>query len=297
MPWPDWLWSRRSKNDDDDGNNDVVRPPQDERPRKPTGTWEKPLNAVNWANYTSPQTIIACTITSAATLLLVHAYKTYLRRIPTVEYLKPSIFGKRSLYGFVTRVGDGDNFHLFHTPGGRLAGWGWLPGRRVKAMMQEKGRLKGQTVHVRLAGVDAPELAHFGHPAQPFGKEAREWLESYILGRYVRAYAWRRDQYERVVATVYCRRWVVWRLDVGEEMLRQGLATVYEAKAGAEFGGREKRYREVEGWAKRRKVGMWTEPGLVERLVLGRRREEVETPRSYKNRVAARAKSSEAAAK
>jgi len=28
-------------------------------------------------------------------------------------------------------VGDGDNFRLYHTPGGRLLGWGWFPGRKV----------------------------------------------------------------------------------------------------------------------------------------------------------------------
>jgi hypothetical protein len=40
-------------------------------------------------------------------------------------------------------VGDGDNFRVFHTPGGRLAGWGWLPWRRVP---KEKKDLKNKTV-------------------------------------------------------------------------------------------------------------------------------------------------------
>lgn len=46
----------------------------------------------------------------------------------------------------MTRVGDADNFHLFHTPGGRLTGWGWLPGRKVP---EKKADLKGKTVFLR----------------------------------------------------------------------------------------------------------------------------------------------------
>jgi len=29
------------------------------------------------------------------------------------------------------------------------------------------------TIGIRLAGVDAPECAHFGQPGQPFGEEAK----------------------------------------------------------------------------------------------------------------------------
>lgn len=28
-------------------------------------------------------------------------------------------------------MGDGDGFRLFHTPGGRMLGWGWFPGRKI----------------------------------------------------------------------------------------------------------------------------------------------------------------------
>jgi len=44
----------------------------------------------------------------------------------------------------VTRVGDADNFHLFHMPGGRMAGWGWFPGRKIP----EKKALKNNTVRL-----------------------------------------------------------------------------------------------------------------------------------------------------
>jgi len=170
----------------------------------------------------------------------------------------------------VTRVGDADNFHMYHQPGGKLLGWGWL--RRIP----QKKDLKDKTIHVRLAGVDAPEGAHFGKSAQPYSAEALAWLRSYILDRPVRAYIYKRDQYERVVATVYVRRFL-FRKDVGKEMLKAGLATVYEAKMGAEFGDFESKYRQAEEEAKKRKLGMWCE----------KNRKNYESPRDYKTRTAA----------
>lgn len=276
MSWPDWL-SRPAKSADDRKREASAH---DEPPYQPAGSWEKNLNQTDWSHYTSPQTITASIVTTAATLALIHLYKTYLRRIPTVDYLKPSLFRRRSLFGYVTSVGDGDNFHLFHTPGGRWLGWGCFPGRHVANMK----KLKGKTISIRLAGVDAPELAHFGKPAQPYGQEALDWLRSTILHRYVRAYPYRRDQYDRVVCTVYQRRWLFFKTDVGYQMLQQGLATVYEAKNYSEFGGKEEQYRAAEARAKERKIGIWQEPGLIGKM-LGRQKS-VESPREYKTRTA-----------
>lgn len=72
--------------------------------------------------------------------------------------------------------------------------------------------------------------------------------------------------------------------DVGEEMLRRGWATVYEAKFGSEFGGREGVYREMEERARKRGVGMWAKSGVVGRL-LGRSGGVKESPREYKTRM------------
>jgi endonuclease YncB( thermonuclease family) len=90
----------------------------------------------------------------------------------------------------------------------------------------------------------------------------------------VRAYIYKRDQYERVVATVWVRRFL-FRKDVGKEMLKAGLATVYEAKMGAEFGEFEEKYRKTEEVAKKRKLGMW-----------GGKMKDYESPRDYKTRTA-----------
>jgi endonuclease YncB( thermonuclease family) len=81
------------------------------------------------------------------------------------------------------------------------------------------------------------------------------------------------DQYQRVVATVYVRKGLV-RRDVGLQMLRSGLATVYEAKTGAEFGkGLEEKYRKAEWWAKMKRKGMWAG-----------NKKDFESPREYKSR-------------
>jgi endonuclease YncB( thermonuclease family) len=130
-------------------------------------------------------------------------------------------------------------------------------------------------IHVRLAGIDAPEGAHFGKPAQPYSAEALEWLKNYIMNRRVRAYIYKRDQYERVVATVWVRRFL-FRKDVGKEMLKAGMATVYEAKMGAEFGDFEEKYRKMEELAKKKQRGMWS-----------CKAEDYESPRDFKTRTAA----------
>jgi endonuclease YncB( thermonuclease family) len=144
-------------------------------------------------------------------------------------------------------------------------------------------------LHIRIAGVDAPELAHWGREAQPYSKEALDMLTGLILNSRVRARLYRRDQYDRVVAQVYVRKWFV-RKDVGLEMLKMGLATVYEAKSGAEFGESEQQYRAAEQQARERKVGMWTQPGLLQRLA-GATTKAPESPREYKTRHTAAAKS------
>lgn len=140
---------------------------------------------------------------------------------------------------------------------------------------------------MRIAGVDAPETAHFGKPAQPYSAEALAGLRELVLRKYVWAKVWRPDQYGRVVASVKVRRWGFWKRDVGLAMLDRGLATVYEAKFGSEFGDMEEVYRRAEETAKRKGVGLWggeKELSWWDRL-MGRKNEVVETPRQFKRRM------------
>lgn len=119
-----------------------------------------------------------------------------------------------------------------------------------------EGLIGDLQLSIRIAGVDAPECAHFGKTAQPGSAEALAWLRSYILNRRVRAYIYRRDQYERVIASVKVREGL-FRRDVGLEMLKAGMGTIYESRMGAEFGSLERKYREAEALAKKQRIGIW----------------------------------------
>lgn len=68
-----------------------------------------------------------------------------------------------------------------------------------------------------------------------------------------------------------------WRRDVSLQMLRDGWATVYEAKQGAEFGGEktEQKYRREEETAKRKGRGIWG---------LAKKGGTFESPREYKRK-------------
>jgi len=124
MPW--WPWS---SNDEADK----------EKPVK----WSQSLNATDWTHYTDPRNVIPVFLLTATILGSYSFYRSYLRRIPQASLIQPGFWRKRSLFGRVTRVGDGDNFRLFHTPGGRLGGWEWFPGRMIP---KEKKALQDKTV-------------------------------------------------------------------------------------------------------------------------------------------------------
>lgn len=98
-------------------------------------------------------------------------------------------------------------------------------------------------------------------------------LSDNILHRRVRARIYKRDQYNRVVATVHMRRFL-FKKDVGLDLLKKGLATTYEAKSGVEWGGQEKAYKAAEGKAKTKRLGIWSGKS-----------EDFESPRDYKTRI------------
>lgn len=223
-----------------------------------------------------------------------------IRQIPNSSSIPSSCFRTRRLYGLVNSVGDGDNFHFFHTPGGKLLGWGWarpefpvlgVPGNPISNSKllngqgnngrngknnSKKWTQKTQTLHIRIAGIDAPEAAHFGRPAQPYSAESLEWLREYILGRHVRVLPLANDQYGRTVADVWVRgdKWYnrFKYYNVPEEMLKAGWATVYEAKYGAEYNGKKEMFMRLEQEAKNSRKGIFVQGSKIE------------TPRQYKNK-------------
>ncbi|KAF9416468.1 putative endonuclease lcl3 [Podila epigama] len=187
-------------------------------------------------------------------------YRTRLRRIPTTAYMTPNMLkGKRILKGKVTSVGDSDNFRFYHTPGGIWAGWGWL--RHVPTIKKE---LMDQTIPVRVAGVDAPENAHFGMPAQPFAKESLAWLRQQLNGKTVLIQPFARDRYDRVVAMAWYPRMFPFlpKKNVSIEMLKMGYGQIYR-QAGSEYGGLLNVFEKVEAKARRQKVGIWSQKDMV----------------------------------
>lgn len=108
--------------------------------RRPV-SWTDSLNGTDWEHYKDPRNWIPTVLVTTTVVASLQIYRSYLRRIPGAVYVQPSFFRRRSVFGQVTSVGDGDNFHLFHTPGGRLAGWGWL-----RSVPTKRAELKNRTV-------------------------------------------------------------------------------------------------------------------------------------------------------
>ncbi|OJA14090.1 hypothetical protein AZE42_07936 [Rhizopogon vesiculosus] len=198
---------------------------------------------------------------SASTLGATFVYKRCFRRLRTVEWVTPDVLARRKwVKGVVTSFG-----------------WRWpLRFRRVPALGKE---LKDQTIHVRIAGVDAPEGSHFGRPAQPYAEEALAWLKNMVEGKAVYCQLIRRDQYSRIVSVVTLTPpllpgWFTTGRSLALEMLRAGVSTTYE-QAGAEYGkcGKDEFLR-VEAEARAARRGMWKHGTTGE------------TPAQYKRRYA-----------
>lgn len=81
-------------------------------------------------------------------------------------------------------------------------------------------------IKIRLAGIDAPELAHGGQPAQYFGSESGKALKSLVLGKSVEVIPLTKDRYGRLVADVTTPE----EGSSSEYMLRNGFAFLYPYK-------------------------------------------------------------------
>ena len=144
MRWPDF-WSSTEKKKDENGAATPHTPGEvldtalghatsDDKPPSASGNWD-------WRAYVEPRSLISTIILTSSCIGLYRFYRSYLRRIPAVGNISPGFFRKRSVFGKVTSVGDGDNFRIYHTPGGWLAGWGW-----IRPVPVDKKLLKNNTV-------------------------------------------------------------------------------------------------------------------------------------------------------
>ncbi|EIN05748.1 nuclease [Punctularia strigosozonata HHB-11173 SS5] len=219
---------------------------------------------------------------AASTYACIHAHRRFWRRLPNGDWITPEHFAKkRWIKGVVTSVGDADNFRLYHTPG---FGWRWpLKFRRVPSIAKE---LKDETIHIRMAGIDAPEAAHFGRPSMPYAAEALAWLKQTVDGKAIYCQLIRRDQYFRIVAVPVLPprllpAWLKSGRCISLEMLHAGWASTYQ-QANAEYGqwGKEEFLR-IEHEAKVARRGQWANG------ISG------ETPAEYKRRHAGSADAAE----
>ncbi|KAJ2508021.1 putative endonuclease lcl3 [Coemansia sp. RSA 2052] len=173
-----------------------------------------------------------------------------------------AVKSQKLFHGYVIDVSDGDTLRVYHTPF-----WSWFGNVPVK-----KRGLAKYTISIRLSSVDAPEVAHFGKPAQPLSKEAKEYLAKQVLGRRVCIKPLAKDQYGRLVASVTYRKLLGPRKDAAHEMLRAGLATIYRG-GNAQYDGHLDKLEKIEAAAKKSKKGIW-----------GLKKGEYESPAEYKRK-------------
>lgn len=166
----------------------------------------------------------------------------------TINDLPDTFFKeKREIKAIVVKVVDGDTYKVRHMANSRSSNF--------------QGTLKDYTITVRIAAVDTPETAKQGNPGQKFANEAKEFAERKLLNKQTRIKLLSRDQYGRVIGLVKYRdsgflSWFRSDRDISEELLKQGLASVYR-QGGAQYDGSVERWNLLEKAAQSRKKGMW----------------------------------------
>jgi endonuclease YncB( thermonuclease family) len=108
--------------------------------------------------------------------------------------------------------------------------------------------------HVRLLGINAPELGRDGEADEPLAAAAAKYLRELVEDRTVRIEPGRgRDRYGRTLAWLHLEDGT----DVQERMLRRGYAW---AVAIAPDTGRADAYGEAEEAARSQRFGVWSQP-------------------------------------
>jgi endonuclease YncB( thermonuclease family) len=164
--------------------------------------------------------------------------------------------GRSTLHGYVMRVTDGDGLRFYHQP--------WMR-RAMFREMRVMRKISDQTINVRLSGVDAPEMSHFGQPAQKYGNEAKAWLKALAEQRRASLRIHSIDQYKRVLGSVHIkssnvvlRMLGLGRRNLSLELAKSGYAVVYTG-ANAEYGGQLAALKAAESAAKRKRIGLWAD--------------------------------------
>lgn len=93
--------------------------------------------------------VIPAALLAVSFIALHRFYVKHLTRYKTSSHIPQNLLESKRhrLSGVITSVGDGDNFRLFHTP---------FLYSSVNSVPKERKKLVGETIHIRIAGVDAP---------------------------------------------------------------------------------------------------------------------------------------------
>lgn len=161
-----------------------TNPPRDSKPSEEANSWSawfqdnltalrsSLINMTNAKESSKPAAVIPpfqWTLPDSASIYLFSAasfvagiaasrfFQSHVKRIKTASHLSPERMGQQQRFkALVLNVGDSDNFRAVHLspylPGSR---WFW----RYKIWRGlGRGELTGNTLHIRLAGIDAPEV-------------------------------------------------------------------------------------------------------------------------------------------
>ena len=110
---------------------------------------------------------------------------------------------------------------------------------------------RGHPLKVRLADIDAPEVAHPGRGGQPsdfqpYGPESTAALKRMVLHKRVRVETLAIDKYGRTIALLYDGK-----INVNEEMVRRGMAWEYSHYHS------DRRFIALQQQAQQAKRGLW----------------------------------------
>jgi endonuclease YncB( thermonuclease family) len=109
-----------------------------------------------------------------------------------------------------------------------------------------------QQLRVRIAWIDAPEKS------QAFGSRAKQAMSELLFGKDVELEPYTIDRYGRLVAVVY-----VDGVDAGLELLKQGMAWVYDRYVSEASPEIRASYRAAQAAAQSGKLGLWQDPEPV----------------------------------
>jgi micrococcal nuclease len=151
--------------------------------------------------------------------------------------LPASASAPRTLVASVQRVSDGDTIIALTATGTKL--------------------------RIRLLGIDAPEIPHGKKPGQPYGEEARDYLDHLIGGKTVRVDAYGPDRYRRILAVIWDEQ-----VNVNLLLVAMGYAEVYR---GAPCQAQCRELEQAEAKARHDRVGMWAQRNYESPAVFRRR--------------------------